>query len=89
MAFDEALADRIREVLAPRSEVTASTGIWSHCGGIPSHFDTNGDCVQDFFGSGENALTHGLNAAETDLQHWQTAAAASGQKLADWVSRAV
>ncbi|HEV7504430.1 MAG TPA: hypothetical protein VGS07_05940 [Thermoanaerobaculia bacterium] len=54
--------------LAPRSEVTASTGIWSHCGGIPSHFDTNGDCTQDFFGSGENAFTHGLKAAETDLQ---------------------
>jgi hypothetical protein len=54
--------------LAPRAEVTASTGIWSHCGGIPSHFDTNGDCVQDFSGSGENAFTHGLKAAETDLQ---------------------
>ncbi|HBL31748.1 MAG TPA: hypothetical protein DD490_33410 [Acidobacteria bacterium] len=54
--------------LAPRSEVTASTGIWSHCGGIPSHFDTNGDCVQDFSGSGENAFTHGLKAAEADLQ---------------------
>jgi hypothetical protein len=54
--------------LAPRSEVTASTGIWNHCNGVSSHFDTDGDCVQDFFGSGENALTHGLKAAETDLQ---------------------
>ncbi|MFY9823651.1 MAG: hypothetical protein WAM82_19880 [Thermoanaerobaculia bacterium] len=54
--------------LAPRSEVTASTGIWAHCGGIPTHFDTNGDCTQDFFGGGENAFTHGLKAAETDLQ---------------------
>jgi hypothetical protein len=54
--------------LAPRSEVTASTGIWSHCGGIPSHFDTNGDCGQDFSGSGENSFTHGLKAAESDLQ---------------------
>lgn|GEM_PF-898851 len=54
--------------LAPRSEVTASTGIWAHCGGIPSHFDANGDCTQDFFGAGENAFTHGLKAAETDLQ---------------------
>jgi len=54
--------------LAPRSEVTASTGIWSHCGGIPSHFDTDGDCVQDFSGSGESSFTHGLKAAETDLQ---------------------
>jgi hypothetical protein len=54
--------------LAPRSEITASTGIWAHCGGIPSHFDTNGDCVQDFFGGGENSFTHGLKAAETDLQ---------------------
>lgn len=54
--------------LAPRSEVTASTGIWAHCNGIPSHFDTNGDCVQDFFGSGENSFTHGLKAAEDDLR---------------------
>ncbi len=54
--------------LAPRAEITASTGIWSHCGGIPSHFDTNGDCVQDFSGSGENSFTHGLKAAEADLQ---------------------
>ena len=53
--------------LAPRSEVSASTGIWAHCGGIPSHFDTNGDCSQDFSGSGENSFTHGLKAAETDL----------------------
>lgn len=54
--------------LAPRAEVTASTGIWSHCGGIASHFDTNGDCTQDFFGAGENSFTHGLKAAEVDLQ---------------------
>jgi hypothetical protein len=54
--------------LAPRSEVTASTGIWSHCGGIASHFDTNGDCIQDFGGSGETSFTHGLKAAESDLQ---------------------
>ncbi len=54
--------------LAPRNEITASTGIWAHCGGIASHFDTNGDCVQDFSGSGENSFTHGLKAAETDLQ---------------------
>jgi hypothetical protein len=54
--------------LAPRAEISASTGIWSHCGGIASHFDTNGDCVQDFSGSGENSFTHGLKAAETDLQ---------------------
>jgi hypothetical protein len=54
--------------LAPRAEVTASTGIWTHCGGIPTHFDTNGDCVQDFSGGGENSFTHGLKAAETDLQ---------------------
>lgn len=54
--------------LAPRSEVTASTGIWAHCGGIASHFDTNGDCSPDFSGSGENTFTHGLKAAEADLQ---------------------
>jgi hypothetical protein len=54
--------------LAPRSEITASTGIWAHCNGIPSHFDTNGDCTQDFSGSGENAFTHGMKVAESDLQ---------------------
>jgi hypothetical protein len=54
--------------LAPRSEITASTGTWSHCGGIPTHFDTNGDCIQDFFGGGEDNLTHGMKVAETDLQ---------------------
>lgn len=53
--------------LAPRSEVTASTGIWAHCGGIPTHFDTNGDCVQDYFGAGENSFTHGMEVAEADL----------------------
>lgn len=53
--------------LAPRNEVTASTATWAHCGGIPSHFDTNGDCSQDFSGAGENAFTHGLKAAESDL----------------------
>lgn len=54
--------------LAPRSEVSAFTGIWAHCFGTASHFDTNGDCTQDFSGSGENSFTHGLKAAEADLQ---------------------
>ena len=54
--------------LGPRSEVNASTGIWPHCGGIPSHFDVNGDCVQDFVGAGETQFTHGAKVAETDLQ---------------------
>jgi hypothetical protein len=54
--------------LAPRAEVTASTGTWAHCGGIRTHFDTNGDCTQDFFGTGENSFTHGMKVAETDLQ---------------------
>jgi hypothetical protein len=54
--------------LAPRSEVTASTGTWTHCGGIPTHFDTNGDCIADFFGAGEDSFTHGMKVAETDLQ---------------------
>jgi len=53
--------------LAPRSEVTASTGIWAHCGGIPTHFDTNGACVQDFSGAGESTFTHGMKVAEADL----------------------
>jgi len=52
---------------APRNEITAFTATWAHCGGIPSHFDVNGDCSQDFTGSGENAFTHGLKAAESDL----------------------
>lgn len=53
--------------LAPRTEVTASTGIWTHCGGIPTHFDTNGDCTQDYFGAGESSFTHGMKIAEADL----------------------
>jgi hypothetical protein len=53
--------------LGPRTEITASTGIWAHCGGIPSHFDVNGDCSQDFFGSGESFSTHGCKVAESDL----------------------
>lgn len=53
--------------LGPRAEVTASTGAWAHCGGIPTHFDTNGDCIQDYFGAGENSFTHGMKVAETDL----------------------
>lgn len=53
--------------LAPRREVTASTGIWAHCNGIPTHFDTNGDCTQDYFGAGENSFTHGMKIAEADL----------------------
>lgn len=55
------------DALAPRAEVTASTGTWTHCGGVPTHFDTNGDCVQDFFGAGENSFTHGMKVAEADL----------------------
>lgn len=53
--------------LAPRAEITASTGTWAHCGGIPTHFDTNGDCAQDHFGAGEDAFTHGMKVAEADL----------------------
>jgi hypothetical protein len=53
--------------LAPRSELTAATASWAHCGGIASHFDANGDCVQDFFGAGEDAFTHGMLVAEADL----------------------
>ena len=52
---------------APRGEVSALTATWAHCGGIGTHFDANGDCSQDFFGSGENAFSHGLKAAESDL----------------------
>jgi hypothetical protein len=53
--------------LAPRPEVSAFTGNWNHCFGVGTHFDTNGDCSQDFFGSGENSFTHGLKVAESDF----------------------
>jgi hypothetical protein len=53
--------------LGPRAEVTASTGTWAHCDGIPTHFDTDGDCSPEFI-SGENTFTHGMKVAETDLQ---------------------
>lgn len=59
--------------LAPREEVTASTGIWAHCDeptpGVESHFDTDGNCVQDFFGNGETAFTHGMAVATAELGH--------------------
>lgn len=59
--------------LGPRAEVTASTGIWAHCNepapGTASHFDQAAPfCVQDFFGAGENAHTHGMRVAEASLQ---------------------
>ena len=54
--------------LAPRAEITASTGTWAHCGGISTHFDTNGDCLDDFTWINEDTFTHGMKVAETDLQ---------------------
>jgi len=58
--------------LAPREEISPSTGIWAHCDepvpNTPSHFDQDGNCSQDHFGGGENAFSHGLVVEETDLQ---------------------
>lgn len=57
--------------LAPRSEINPWRGIWAHCdeGGnnVISHFDQNGDCNQDYSGSGENGFTHGLAMEEAEL----------------------
>ena len=59
--------------LAPRSEITAHTGLWTHCdepppGPNPSHFDVDGNCVQDHAGAGEDAFSHGMVIEEADLQ---------------------
>jgi hypothetical protein len=55
---------------APRSEVTASTGIWAHCDepapNTPSHLDSNADCVQNT-PPGETLHTHGMKVAESAL----------------------
>jgi hypothetical protein len=51
--------------LSYRSEITANTGAWNHTG---SHFDQNGDGVQDHNGQGEGFMDHGALVAESDLQ---------------------
>lgn len=51
--------------LSYRSEITAHLGEWNHTG---SHFDQNGDGVQDHNGQGENFMNHGALVAESDLQ---------------------
>lgn len=51
--------------LSFRNEIQASAGIWNHTG---SHFDQNGDGVQDHFGSGEGFNDHGATVLESDLQ---------------------
>ncbi len=60
------------ELLAPRGEITAHTGLWAHCDeprpDTPSHFDPDGDCVQDHTGQGEDAFSHGLVVREADLR---------------------
>ena len=57
--------------LGPRNEINPFRGIWSHCdeGGsnVISHFDQDGNCNQDFFGSGENGFSHGLTIEEAEL----------------------
>jgi hypothetical protein len=51
--------------LGPRAELTASTGVWHHCG---SHFDTDGDCAQDTaHHSSGDYHTHGMKVATADL----------------------
>ncbi len=51
--------------LSFRNEIQSALGLWNHTG---SHFDQNGDGVQDHSGSGETFLDHGANVLETDLQ---------------------
>lgn len=57
--------------LGPRSELTASTGVWAHCNepapGTPSHFDANGDCVQDHTDPFGDSFAHGMTVAESAL----------------------
>lgn len=56
--------------LGPRSEVTASTGVWAHCDepapGTASHLDPDGDCDQDPL-PGEDLHTHGMKVAQAAL----------------------
>lgn len=64
-------------LLGPRHEVTASTGVWTHCWepnppGVftPTHFqayDDNGLCRRGFSGAGETYATHGLDAGHDTL----------------------
>ena len=55
--------------LGPRPEITASTGIWAHCDepepNTPSYFDQDGNCVQDFYGTGQ--FDQGLVVDESEL----------------------
>lgn len=57
--------------LGPREEINPWTGVWSHCDipspGTVSHFDTDGDCVQDHFGGDEDRTVHGLVIEEVDV----------------------
>jgi hypothetical protein len=50
--------------LSFRPEITAGAGLWNHTG---SHFDQNGDGVQDHFGSDPFPI-HRAAVLETDLQ---------------------
>ncbi|HWT16774.1 MAG TPA: hypothetical protein VN581_13435 [Patescibacteria group bacterium] len=51
--------------LSFRSEIQSALGLWNHTG---SHFDQNGDGIQDHSGVGETFLDHGANVLEADLQ---------------------
>lgn len=64
-------SNRDNTYLAPRNEIDATKGIWRHCDtpapNTVSHFDTDGNCNQDHFGSGDNDFTHGLVVDESEL----------------------
>jgi hypothetical protein len=58
--------------LGPRSEITASTGVWAHCNepapSTASHFDQVAPfCSQDNNGGAENDFAHRLVVHDTDL----------------------
>ncbi len=53
-----------RQWLAPREEVTASTGVWERCG---SHFDPDCDDDRDHGAGGHDPFEHRMVVAEPDL----------------------
>ncbi len=62
--------------LSFRSEIQSALGLWNHTG---SHFDQDGNGIQDHSGAGETFLDHGANVLESDLQ-----TAASSYYLDAW-----
>jgi hypothetical protein len=58
-------------VLAPRGEITASTGVWAHCdepvAGTRSYFDDDANCAQETQAEGGDFGTHGMKVAQSSL----------------------